>query len=200
VLAAASPKVLVGFSDVTALHQALAARLGAVTVHGPGVAGLGDGVPEVEAACRTLLLEAGPVLLQGTPSPRGGTADGVLVGGNLTVLAAGAGTDLVHPAAGGIVLLEDVDEDPYRLDRCLTQLLRSGWLDAARGVALGAFTRCGDPAEVRAMLEDRLGPLGVPVVHDLPFGHEPVNLPVPLGVRATLDAAAGTLSVPVTLR
>jgi muramoyltetrapeptide carboxypeptidase len=199
-LASASPRLLIGFSDTTALHQAVAARLGAASVHAAGVAGLGDGDPETQEATRRLVMDAGPVELTGTPHPRGGAADGVLVGGNLTLLASSAGTPLVHPAAGGIALLEDVGEHPYRLDRALTQLIRSGWLDGVHGVALGAFTSCGDPDQVHALLDARLAPLGVPVVHDLPVGHGPTNLPVPLGVPARLDADAGTLRVARSLR
>ena len=200
VLASASPRMLVGFSDITALHQAVAARLGAASVHATGVAGLADGDQLTLAATRRLVMDGGPVELVGTPDPRGGRVEGVLVGGNLTLLASSSGTSLVHPATGGIALLEDVGERPYRLDRALTQLIRSGWFQGVRGVALGAFTSCGETEEVRALFEERLGPLGVPVIHDLPVGHVPTNLPVPLGVPARLDAAAGTLTVPRSLR
>ena len=82
-----------------------------------------------------------------------GEAEGVLVGGNLTVLATSAGTPLTHGAADSIAVLEDVGEEPYRLDRSLTQLLRSGWFAGVRGVVLGQFTDCGrDPAVVRDLL------------------------------------------------
>jgi muramoyltetrapeptide carboxypeptidase len=199
-LARATPRALVGFSDLTALHQAFANRLGVASVHGPGVATLGDSPPAVREATRSLVMEAGPVALTGRPGPVAGVAEGVLVGGNLTVLAASAGTALVRPALHGIALLEDVGEHPYRLDRAVTQLLRSGWLDEVRGVALGSFTACGDPDQVRSLLLERLGPLGVPIVHDLPVGHAPHDLPVPLGVRGRLDAAAGTLELDRGLR
>ena len=200
VLASAAPTLLAGFSDVTALHQAFAARLGVATLHAPGVAGLGGDEPVGVEASRRLVLEGGPVTLTGEPDPRGGSAEGVLVGGNVTVLAASAGTGLVHPAAGGVALLEDVGERPYRLDRALTQLLRSGWFDDVRAVALGDFSDCGEPAEVRAVLDERLGALGVPIVHGLPVGHRRVNQPVLLGVRTRLDAATGTLHQDRTLR
>ncbi|HET6562259.1 MAG TPA: DUF4031 domain-containing protein [Marmoricola sp.] len=194
-LARAAPRVLVGFSDLTALHQAFATRLGLASVHGPGVAALGEAHPAVRAATRALVMEGSPTMLTGRPGPVAGTAEGVLVGGNLTVLAASAGTALVRPAADGVALLEDVGERPYRLDRAVTQLLRSGWLDGVRGIALGSFTACGDPDDVRTLLLDRLGGLGVPLVLDLPAGHGPQDLPLPLGVRGRLDAAAGTLEL-----
>jgi muramoyltetrapeptide carboxypeptidase len=192
-LAEATPRLLVGFSDLTALHQAFATRLGVASVHGPGVAALGESRPVGQEATRRLVMEGLRVELAGRPGPGTGVAEGVLVGGNLTVLASSSGTSLVHPASNGIALLEDVGERPYRLDRSVTQLLRSGWLDGVRGVALGSFTACGDPEEVRTLLLERLGTLGVPLVHDLPVGHAPDDLPVPLGVRARLDAGAGTL-------
>lgn len=200
VLAGASPKLLAGFSDNTALHQAFAARLGLATLHCTGVAALGDDEPATVEETRRLVLSGGAVILQGTPDPAGGTADGVLVGGNLTLLATSAGTPVVHAAEGGIVLLEDVGEQPYRLDRSLTQLLRSGWFDGVRGVALGAFTDCGDPDLVAALLQDRLAPLGVPLLHGVPVGHVPANHPVLLGARAHLDLHTGTLTIEKTLR
>jgi muramoyltetrapeptide carboxypeptidase len=199
-LAEASPRLLVGFSDLTALHQAFAARLGVASVHGPGVAALADAPADVQEATRRLVMEGASVTLAGRPGPAPGLAEGVLVGGNLTVLASSVGTPLVHPASDGIALLEDVGERPYRVDRAVTQLLRSGWLDGVRGVALGSFTACGDAEEVRTLLLERLGPLGVPIVLDLPIGHAPGDLPVPLGVRARLDAAAATLSLDRALR
>jgi muramoyltetrapeptide carboxypeptidase len=198
-LATATPRLLIGFSDVTALHQAVAARLGAASVHACGVAGLGDGDVPTQEATRRLVMEAGPLELQGR-TVRGGSAEGVLVGGNLTLLASSIGTPLVHPATGGIVLLEDVGEQPYRLDRAVTQLMRSGWFDGVRGIALGSFLSCGQPEQVTALLDARLGALGVPVIGELPVGHGATNLPVPLGVPARLDADAGTLRVGRPLR
>jgi muramoyltetrapeptide carboxypeptidase len=190
--------VLVGFSDVTALHQAFAARLGLSTVHGPVVTSLGAGDDASRERLRSLLLEPAPGLSL-TPKPArtivGGVAHGVLVGGNLAVLAAGAGAPLGLPAAGSVAVLEDVGEDAYRVDRLLTQLLRSGWLDAVHGVVLGDFTGRVTAAGLDAVVLDRLGGLGVPVVAGAAFGHEPRNLAFPLGVPAVLDADAGTVVV-----
>jgi muramoyltetrapeptide carboxypeptidase len=98
-------------------------------------------------------------------------------------------------AAGSIAVLEDVGESPYRVDRAVTQLLRSGWFDGVRGIALGQFVRCGDPEVVRRLLEDRLAPLGVPVLQGVSVGHTRHNLAFPLGVPAVLDADAGTLTL-----
>jgi len=195
-LAAAGPKVLVGFSDVTGLHQAFAARLGLSTLHGPVLTSLASGDDESRAHLRSMLFEpaAGTTL---TPTPARtlvpGRAEGVLVGGNLALLAAGTGGPTVWPAAGSIAVLEDVSEAVYRLDRQLTQLLRSGWFDGVRGVVLGQLTERVTPEEVADLVGDRLGPLGVPVLMDAPVGHTQRNLAFPLGVPAVLDAAAGTL-------
>jgi muramoyltetrapeptide carboxypeptidase len=192
-LATARPKWLVGFSDVTALHQAVASRLGVVTLHGPGVTGLDD---PVAAGSAWEQLTAGPndtSTLVGRPGVSG-TAQGVLVGGNLTMLASSVGTRFTHPAADSIVVLEDVGERPYRLDRALTQLLRSGWFAGARGVVCGQFTDSGDPKVIEALLLARLGTLGVPLLLDAPLGHSRPNLAFPLGRVASLDAGAGRLS------
>ena len=193
-LDAAGPRLLVGFSDLTALHDAVGERLGVTTLHGPVLTQLGDGDATAVAATRAAVLDGAGALLRGTPVLPG-VAEGRLVGGNLTVLAAGVGTPLARPAADAVALLEDVDEAPFRLDRVVTQLLRSGWFDGVRGIALGRFTRCGDPDAVRLLLRRRLAPLGVPVVEDLPVGHVAGNLPVALGVPARLDGTAGTLAV-----
>ncbi len=192
-LAQTGPAWLVGYSDVTALHQAFASRLGVATVHGPGVASLPRLSASALDALRALLFEARVDPLSGVPVVAG-LAAGPLVGGNLAVLAASAGTGGIHAARDSIALLEDVNEQPYRLDRLLTQLVRSGWLDGVRGIACGRFTDCGEPAAVRRVLEARLGPLGVPLVLDLPLGHDDDTRSVVLGRRATLDATAGILT------
>jgi muramoyltetrapeptide carboxypeptidase len=195
-LAAAGPKVLVGFSDVTALHQAFGARLGLSTIHGPVVAGIGDGDEASRDHLRRLLFEPERSLVLPAGSGEAlvpGVAEGVLAGGSLTLLAAQAGTRGWSGAAGAIAMLEDTGEEPYRLDRLLTQLLRSGWFDGVRGVVVGRLTGSGPADVVRAVLEDRLTPLGVPVLLGAPFGHEQPNLAFPLGVPATLDTAAQTL-------
>ena len=193
-LARSRPKLLVGFSDVTALLQAFAARLGLATVHGPVVTSLGAGDAESREHLRRTLLEPAQADVL-TPDPVDvlvqGTAEGVLVGGNVAVLASGAGTSRVMPAGGSIAVLEDIGEEPYKLDRVLTQLLRSSWFDGVRGVVVGHLTDCGPAETVRALLVDRLGGLGVPLVAGAPFGHEDRNLALPLGVPALLDATPG---------
>jgi muramoyltetrapeptide carboxypeptidase len=198
-LAEGSPKVVVGFSDVTALHSALASRLGLASVHGHVVTSLGAADAASADGLRRVLMAPDEIsdLLTGlvveTLVP--GVADGVLLGGNLMILSADVGTATMRPARGAIVILEEVNEEPYRIDRQLTQLQRSGWFEGVRGIVCGAFTDCGDPAEVMELLRRRLMPLGVPTVAGVDLGHTTSTITVPLGVRATLDAGAGSLTL-----
>ncbi|MEU3984346.1 LD-carboxypeptidase [Streptomyces sp. NPDC026672] len=196
---AAGPKVFVGFSDATALHEAFAVRLGLVTLYGPVVAGV-DFVKNSAAQehLRATLLAPEETL---TITGRGsalvpGRARGSTLGGCLRLLASGVGTPHTHAGArDGLLMLEDVGEAPYSLDRSLTQLLRAGRFDGVKGVLLGSWDRCGPYEELRPMLADRLGGLGVPVVEEFGFGHCAGALTVPLGVPAELDADAGTLTL-----
>ncbi|MGW1915406.1 S66 peptidase family protein [Streptomyces sp. NPDC002076] len=191
-------KPLIGSSDITALHQAFATHLGVQTFYGPTVAGpvLGTAEPDEESLRGLRSALFGPldeVSLSGGHGLVPGVAEGVTVGGNLAMLCSTAGTREFRPAADGIAVLEDVGEAPYRIDRMLTQLLAVGWFDGVRGVACGSWERCGNPERVLSVVAERLRPLGVPIVVDLPFGHGPVQLTVPLGAHAVLDAGSGTL-------
>ncbi|AEW97236.1 MULTISPECIES: S66 peptidase family protein [Streptomycetaceae] len=201
-LRAAGPKVLVGFSDVTPLQRAVGHRLGLASLYGPVVAGevFVKDDPTQEHLRRTLFApETARVLTcAGARTLVPGTARGVTVGGCCALLAASIGTPEAEPAPdGGILVLEDVGERPYRLDRILTQLLRSGWLDGVAGVVLGSWRDCGPYDAVRDVLLDRLGGLGVPVVEELGFGHGDSSLTVPLGLPAVLDADAATLTMEI---
>jgi muramoyltetrapeptide carboxypeptidase len=125
-----------------------------------------------------------------------GSATGIVVGGNASLVVSALGERGVKPPPdGSILLLEDVTEDPYRLDRIFTQLLRAGWFTGVAGIALGSWVKCGDPVEVEAVLTDLIGSLGIPTVWELGFGHCPGQLTVPLGAEATLDADNGTLAM-----
>lgn len=195
----AGPKVFVGFSDITVLHEAFATRLGLATLHGPMAAGIdfikNDRAQEHLKA--TLLApETVRTIASGGTALVPGRARGVTLGGCLSLLAADLGTPHARPSAsGGLLCLEDVGEETYRLDRYLTQLLRAGWLEGVRGVLLGSWAKCDPYERVRPMLADRLGPLGVPVVEEFGFGHCEGALTIPFGVAAELDADAGTLTL-----
>ncbi|MFJ7069320.1 LD-carboxypeptidase [Streptomyces sp. NPDC101115] len=199
---AAGPKVLVGYSDVTALHEAFAVRLGLATLHGPMVAAaafLKDA--RTQESLRATLFAPESVRTIGLDTAAAlapGRAHGVTLGGCLALLAADLGTPHARPSArGGLLLLEDVGEEPYRLDRMLTQLLRSGWLDGVAAIGLGSWEECGPYDEVREVLADRLGGLGVPVLENMGFGHHESAPTVPLGVPGVLDTEAGTLTLDV---
>ena len=129
----------------------------------------------------------------------GGSAEGPLVGGNLSLLAATVGTPYAVDARGAILFLEEVGEPAYRIDRLLSQLRLSGALEGVAGIAVGAISDSpevpGDHPEPAELLLDRLGELGVPVAFGFPFGHVPDNWTLPMGVRARLDADAGTLEI-----
>uniref|UniRef100_A0AAU2UZW4 LD-carboxypeptidase n=1 Tax=Streptomyces sp. NBC_00003 TaxID=2903608 RepID=A0AAU2UZW4_9ACTN len=200
-LRAAGPKVLIGYSDVTALHEAFAVRLGLATLYGPMASALAFiKNAATQESLRTTLFEPEAAMTLGLPGARAlipGRARGVTLGGCLCLLTADLATPHARPsAAGGLLLLEDIGEEDYRLDRMLTQLLRAGRLDGVTGVALGSWLECGPYEEsVRPVLYDRLARLGVPVVENLGFGHCDTALTMPLGVPAVLDADGGTVTL-----
>jgi muramoyltetrapeptide carboxypeptidase len=198
-LRAAGPKVFVGFSDITALHEAFATRLGLVTLHGPMAAGIDftKNTRAQEHLKATLFApETVRTIASGGRALVPGRARGVLLGGCLCLLAAELGTPHARTSAhGGLLCLEDVGEETYRLDRYLTQLLRAGWLDGVHGVLLGSWQLCEPYEKVRALLADRLGGLGVPVVEEFGFGHCEGALTIPFGVTAELDADTATVTL-----
>lgn len=201
-MADADPKVFAGYSDTTVLHEAFATRLGVATLHAPMIAAKPFSSDErsVELLRRTLF-EPESVLSLTSPTAEtlvGGRAHGVTVGGCASLLTSDTGTPTGRGGfAGGILLLEDVEEHVDRLDRVFTQLLRSGLVDGVAGIALGSWQDCKPPERVRDLALDRFGGLGVPVVWELGFGHCPSSLTIPLGVPATLDADAAILTLDV---
>lgn len=198
------PKLVMGFSDITALHLALWCETGLATVHGPVAAQFdkGAGSPTVRGAYKALMTSADITVIadpaESTFRVRtSGRAEGTLLGGNLAMLAATIGTRHAPDLTDAILLIEDVAEMPYRIDRMLTHLRRAGWLDRVRGIAVGQFTACTDegPTTPEEVLAERLTTLGVPVLGGLPIGHGDQHEAVGLGVPAVLDAQAGTLTV-----
>jgi muramoyltetrapeptide carboxypeptidase len=197
----AAPKVVVGYSDVTALLEALAVKLGWVSLFGPMVAcsGFWEGPEEFDFQELMKLLYTPESVRQLTfPSARTlvpGTAEGLTLGGTATLLTASLGTDTSHPAHDAILFLEDVDELPFRLDRVFTQIRRAkDYLDGVAGIILGTFTECGDPAHVDRLLSDRFSDLGVPVLAGANIGHNTAMQTYPIGIHARLDADNGTLT------
>ncbi|MEM9380285.1 MAG: LD-carboxypeptidase [Planctomycetota bacterium] len=207
---AAHPKVLVGYSDTTALLSGVHRRTGLVTFHGP--------FPRHRFSAnaqRTLLFDgeastlANPVRVAPTETVqtedrirtlRPGRARGRLVGGNLSVLTAIVGTPYVHVFDDAILFLEDVNEAVYRVDRMMTQLALSGALSRIRGFVFGRCTDC-PPGEghgsltLEEVLLDHVGPLGVPAFRGTMIGHIARQFTIPLGVEAEIDADAGTIDL-----
>ena len=201
------PKVFCGFSDITTLHLACA-RAGLVSFHGPMVAwdlasGPGRAGGYDDDSLHAVLFEGrAPYRLApaNTTTLAPGRASGRLAGGCLSLLVASIGTPEQLDARGAILLIEDEEEPPYRIDRMLTQLLRTGALRGVRGIVLGDFPGCEPDAgagyRLRDVVAERLGGLGVPVLYGFPFGHtRRPNPTLPLGVRATLDATRRTLTL-----
>jgi len=186
-------KPVVGYSDATVLHE-LWWRAKSPSVHGPMCTQLGEDAAAV-ARLRALLVGAVPEPLRWTPrTVRPGRAEGPLRGGNLAVLASLCGTPLQPSFRGAIVLLEDLNEPAYRLDRLCTQLLLSGAFEGAAGFVVGDLSVEGEDNEGRdEAVGERLSTLGVPVVLGAPFGHAGRNQPVAFGIPHTLDADEGAL-------
>ena len=207
----ANPKLLTGFSDITALHMAIAARAGFTTIHGPNAASAW-GKLSLDSF-RAVAFEGGTPTYQ-TPEGtedrivqrngrirtlRAGKANGRLLGGNLTVLTALMGTPYLPRFDGAILFLEDVDEAEYRIDRMLTQLALGGVLGCVAGVVFGFCSDCRARGPsyggftLSEVLKQHLEPLGVPAFQGALIGHIPNQFSIPLGVRAEIDAAAGTI-------
>lgn len=209
----ANPKLLVGFSDTTALHLAFAARVGFATIHGPN-AGSSWSKLSWDYFRRLAFYGEAPLyrnplatedrLVQRhwrTQTITPGKAQGRLLGGNLTVLASLLGTPYLPDFDGAILFLEDVDEAEYRIDRMLTQLSLAGVLRRVAGVAFGQCTNCRATGpstggfSVAELLRQHLQPLGVPAYQGALFGHVENQFSIPVGVRAEIDASNGTMRI-----
>lgn len=193
-MAAATPKPVYGSSDITALHEWLREQLGVPTWFTPMLTTpslLED--ESARAALRTAVLD--PDSVDRWTSDRattlvGGHAEGTLIGGNLSLLAAtvGAPSRPMLDNGGCLALLEDFTEQTYRIDGYLQTLLRAGWFDGVTGIALGSWAACSPVEEIHALCLEVLGPLGVPIAGELGFGHGPAAHSIPLGVRGALHA------------
>lgn len=207
----ANPKLLIGFSDITAFHLALAARTDCPSIHGPNA---GSAWGELSwDSFRRLVFEAetptwrSPAGRDDRLAPRNpirtfraGRASGPLLGGNLTVLTSLVGTPYLPSFDGAILFIEDTDEAQYRIDRMLTQLSLSGILGRVAGVVFGQCTDCVARNSssiggftLSEVLAHHLTPLGVPAFQGALFGHVENQFSIPVGIRAEIDATAGTI-------
>ncbi|MBD2485509.1 LD-carboxypeptidase [Planktothrix sp. FACHB-1365] len=192
------PKFLIGFSDITGLLWAFSNYSQIIGIHGPVLTTLASepdwSIQRLFEGVETGYFEA----LQGESWVKG-YASGRLFPANLTVATHLLGTAYQPDLTNTIIALEDVNEEPYRLDRMLTHWRMVGAFKGVQGIALGRFSRCeakGNPNSftLEEVLRDRLGDLGIPIVSNLPFGHEGSNAILPVGRMAYLDGEQGTLS------
>ncbi|MEC9390182.1 MAG: LD-carboxypeptidase [Myxococcota bacterium] len=185
---------VIGFSDATAMFAAMSVRGKGHAIHAPVIHSLADHVDEISRRALKIWMRSGTI--KNFPGKRlcGHTesVEGEVVGGNLCVLTSLAGTQWQLNAKDRILLLEDVGEAPYRIDRMITQLMGAGAFDGVRGIALGTFYGCEAPNDagwsLGDILRERLSPLNVPVVAGMPVGHGPNNLPWRVGAHARLQA------------
>lgn len=202
-----NPKPFIGFSDVTALHFAIYKNSGLITFHGPvgvstfsqfSIKNFNDVL--IDPKHKLVLTNSSGdnnYNIYGITTIAGGTGEGKLIGGNLSIVTSLIGTEYDLDFSGKIVFLEEFIEEPYRIDRMLTQMLQSGKFRNAAGIALGVFKMC-EPSKTNPsftesfslmdVLKDRLGNLGIPVVYGLSFGHVVDKFTLPFGIKAELDA------------
>ena len=187
-------KLVVGYSDCTILHE-IWQRAAVPSIHGPMCTQLGED-PAALARLMALLFGRDPGPIEWKPhTARAGRVEGPLRGGNLATLASLCGTALQPSFRGAIVVLEDLNEPPYRLDRLVTQLLESGAFAGAKGFVIGDLVGAGESSAGRVeAVAERLLPLGVPLVFEAPFGHAGRNQPVAFGCLHALDADLGVLT------
>jgi len=208
-----NPKVFVGYSDITALHLAISRQTGLVTFHGPVASSelseytkthLVNSVMTPSANYRIQPSEYNTAQSSALFKPNvitPGKARGRLIGGNLSLLAALAGTPHgLKDVKGALLFAEDINEPPYKVDRLFTQLRQSCDMRSLAGVALGVFSNAkaateAETASTLRVLKDRLGDLGIPVISGLSFGHIRDNCTLPIGIESELDTATATLTL-----
>jgi muramoyltetrapeptide carboxypeptidase len=207
-----NPKIMIGYSDITALSNVIFQKTGLIGFHGP--VGSSEIADFSASHFRALLMEGRTdhlIRLQNHPNKSSdedfspltilhGVARGILAGGNLSILASLAGTGFELDPVNKLLFLEDISEKPYRIDRMLTQLRQSGLLKKVNGLALGIFADCkADPGDetlkLKETLADRLKPLSKPTQYGYPFGHIKHQCILPVGVQAELNTRQQTLRI-----
>lgn len=196
-----NPKVFAGYSDITAIHIALNQICSMVTFHGPMPST--DMIPEFNSFSKDSFLGAvtseKPLGFMDNPndekikSLRGGCASGAIIGGNLSLVAASIGTKYEIDTKDKLLFLEDIDEEPYRVDRMLSQLRLAGKLDECKGVILGDFNNCTPKSynpslSLMEVFQDIIVPAGKPTIYNFKSGHCKPMITIPLGVKAVLNA------------
>jgi muramoyltetrapeptide carboxypeptidase len=209
-----NPKVIIGYSDITSLLYGIYARTGLIGFHGPvGISTFNDYSKEYFE--KVLMNPSDNLTLYNAKEDdsdnsykvktiKSGKASGELAGGNLSIVVSMIGTPYDIDTKDKIIFLEEIGEEPYRIDRMLTQLIQSGKLTNANGIALGVFRRCeAKPSDsgitnsftLEEVLFDRLSDLGIPVVYGMSFGHITNKITLPIGVKAELNSVEATLKL-----
>jgi len=209
-----NPKVLIGYSDVTALMYGIFNKTGLITFHGPVATStfndfsvknfysvLTDNIYPIKFSNATEELDENPY---GVVSIVKGKAKGKLIGGNLSIMVSLIGTDFDISYDNSIIFIEEVGEEPYRIDRMLTQLIQTKKFDKASGIMMGIFRKCEPKTEnpsfdksftLIEVLTDRLSKLQIPVIYGMSFGHIKNKFTIPFGSNAILDTEEQTFSL-----
>jgi len=190
-----NPKIIVGFSDLTALLLAIYNKSGLITIHGPTLSDLPKSI-NWEHLSRLITASHRPQIFfkQGRIINKG-KAKGILLGGNLSTICSLLDTPFLPSFEGVILFLEEKGESPYKMDRMLTQLLLSGRLEGLSALIIGQIEDCGEMEIINSMLQGRLGRLTIPVITGLPVGHGNENISLPLGLPAVLDTERMLLKI-----
>ncbi len=205
-LAGRPPKVFVGYSDITIIHALIARELGWVTFYGPVLTSFAHASDYTRAAFERALLAAEPFDILPDPDDPyretvvSGTVEGELAGGCLSLVVSLIGTPWEIDLRGKVFFFEDVDEEPYGIDRMLSQLLATGQLQRCAGIVIGEHANCapkgpGNSLGLEQVFADLIAPLGIPTLYNLPIGHGRHIATLPIGARVRLDATAQILRV-----
>ncbi len=202
-----NPKIFIGYSDITGIHVVLNKVCELVTFHGPmATTEVSKGMDDftTDSLLKSLTCDD-PIGLISNPDGYeiktlvGGEAEGEIVGGNLSLIAGCIGTPYEIDTKGKLLVLEDVDEEPYRIDRMLTQLALSGKLKDANGIILGDFNNCDrddeDSLSLLQVIKDIIIPFNKPTIYNLQVGHCKSKITLPLGVKAKLNSSAKKLVI-----
>ncbi|MCP4745938.1 MAG: LD-carboxypeptidase [Desulfobacteraceae bacterium] len=189
------PKPFIGFSDITALHQAIWLNTAMVTLHGPTVCSLSSSDNITQDAFLKTLTSDLQLTIRAVQKRvlYPGAAQGRVLGGNLATLCHLLGTPFTGAYAGAILFIEDVGEAPYRVDRMLTQMKLAGCFKGLAGVVAGSFKKCGRDSDIYEILKVCFAQADIPVLAGFPAGHKKTNVCLPLGINASLDTNSGEL-------
>ena len=191
-----NPKIIAGYSDITALLFAIYKHTGLVTFHGPVLRDHARGCKRNLGYLIRFLSSKSPHIVDlsgGTVIARG-RARGVVIGGNLSLICSLAGTPFMPKTKGAILFIEDKGEPLYRIDRMLSHLRLAGVIEGLSCLIAGSFTDCGDIKDINKLLKDVTTETGIPVISGLPVGHGRKNIAVPIGMHAELDTEEAGLS------